>query len=73
MTENDNSRPVVVQFLQLLGDGPHRNQPCAFDVANGVLLRFPYIDQTERNTISQKAVHFPRGNLNWQQIHRTRV
>ena len=66
MTENNNARPIVVQFLQVLRDCIHRNQTRAFDVANGVLLRFSHIDQSKRNAVFQQAVHFRRGYLNWQ-------
>ena len=66
MTENNNPRSIVVQFLQMLRDCLHRNQTRTFDVANGVLLRFSDIDHSKRNAVFQKAVHFPRGYLNWQ-------
>jgi hypothetical protein len=36
----------------VLRDCIHRNQTRAFDVANGVLLRFSHIDQSKRNVIS---------------------
>jgi hypothetical protein len=65
MAENDEPHAVVVQFLEMLRNGPHGNQGCAFDVANGVLFRFPNIYQTKRHSAFQEFVDFPRGYLNW--------
>lgn len=45
MAENDQRSALIVQFAQVLGDGPHRDQRGALDVADGVLLWFANIDQ----------------------------
>lgn len=70
MAEHDDSLRRVVELLRVLGNRPHRNQRGAFYVANGVLCRFPDIDQTKRRSTFQKIADFGRGYLNWQLNHR---
>lgn len=73
MAENDDPRSVIIQFTQVLRNGLHGNQRRAFDVANGVLCRFPNIYQTKRGSFFHELIDFRRGYLNWQCIHRPRV
>ena len=64
MTKHDNPR-IIIQFLQMLRYRAHWNQSRAFDVANGVLFRFPYINQAQRRSGLQEIVDLNRGYLNW--------
>lgn len=69
VAEKDDALLAIVQFVHALRDGLHRNQSPAFNVANGVLCRFPNIDQTKRHACIQECAHFGRGYLNWKFIH----
>jgi hypothetical protein len=73
VAEYDDPLRRVVQFIQALRNGLHGNQRGAFDVANGVLCRFPDIDQANRRSTFQEIADFGRSDLNWQFIHRPRV
>jgi hypothetical protein len=73
VAENNDARAVVIQLIQVLWNGLHRDQRRAFDVADGVLRRFANIDQTERLTSFQESVYFGWGYLNWQRSHKQRV
>lgn len=49
MAKNYKRRTFVIQFLQVLWNGAHRDQASAFDTANRVLLRLADIDEPNRH------------------------
>ena len=73
VAEDNDLQSGVIQVIQALRNGLHRNQCRAFDVANGVLCRFPNIDETKRRSSLQELTYFRRSYLDWQFIHRPRV
>lgn len=73
MAEEHDALPAIAQIGEVLRDGSHRYQGRSFDVADGVLSRFPNINQPERHAFREKRADFGRGYLNWQLIHRWQV
>lgn len=73
MTENDQPQSLVIELIEMLRNASHRDERRAFDVADGVLFRFPNVNHTKRGFRVPKLGDFRRGYLNWQLFHRPRV
>ena len=63
MAIDDQHRPIIVQFTQVLRDRSHRNQPCALDAANRVLFRLPNVYQAQRLAVFKAAFYLARTDL----------
>lgn len=63
VAENDQRRPLGVQFRQVLRNGTHGNQPGAFDAADGVLFRLPNINQAQGFASIEAFLHLAGVNF----------
>ena len=63
MAKDDQRSPVVVQFIQVLRDRLHGDQPRAFDPANGVLFRLPNIYQAQALAVVKAAFYIAGTNF----------
>ena len=63
MAKDDERRPVIIQFTQMLRDRSHGNQPCAFDPADRVLLRLSNVYQAQALAPFKAAFYLAGTNL----------
>ena len=63
VTIDDERRPVIVQFTQVLGNRSHRNQRCAFNPANRVLFRLTNVYQAQGLALLKAAFYLAGTDL----------
>jgi hypothetical protein len=51
MAENHKRRTIVIQALQVLWNGAHRDQAGTFNSANRMFFRLAHIDQPDRHAL----------------------